>query len=193
MPPSPTQLIPQLQTLHDQVIEIRRQAEESATGLTDAQLSWSPDRKTWSAGQILEHLNKVGQALLPGLNPAIQELQDNNLRSNGPFRYGRIERWFIRMLSPNPPFKVPVPPQYVPPSAEAVKDAVACFLKLQEDLLAAIQAANGLNLTARKVVSPASKMVRLSVGAWLEATVAHEQYHLLQLQELLKRPDFPAS
>jgi hypothetical protein len=186
-------LIPQLQSLHDQLVQIKREVEEITTGLSDSQLDWSPDRNTWSINQILEHLDKVGELIVDPLRKRIEELKTRGLRGEGPFRYSFIERLFIRMLSPNPPFRSPVPPQYVPAAAGTVKNALPRFLKLQDEFRALVQEANGLNLTALKVVSPASRVVRLSVGAWLEAMVAHEQYHLLQIHALRKRPDFPSS
>jgi hypothetical protein len=186
-------LIPQLQSLHDQLVQIKREVEEITTGLSDSQLDWSPDRNTWSISQILEHLDKVGELIVDPLRKGIEELKTRGLRGEGPFRYSFIERLFIRMLSPNPPFRSPVPPQYVPAAAGAVKDPLPRFLKLQDEFRALLQEASGLNLTALKVVSPASRVVRLSVGAWLEAMVAHERYHLLQIHALRKRPDFPSS
>jgi hypothetical protein len=186
-----TPLIPQLQSLHEQLAQIKREVEEGAGKLTPVQLNWSPDQNTWSVAQVLEHLDKVGELLMPALRAGVERLKSKNLRSDGPFRYGLIGRWFIRMLSPNPPFKVPVPPVYTPGSTEAIQDFFPRFLKLQDDFQAVIQAANGFDLRVVKVVSPASRAVRLSVGAWLEAMAAHEQYHLLQVRALLAHPNFP--
>jgi hypothetical protein len=193
-------LIPQLQTLHDQVSALRRDAERLAAELTEAQWDWSPAPKRWSLAQILDHLNRtaaspgIGAALLPRIQAALEELRAKNLRSEGPFRYSLRERLFIRILSPDPPFKVPVPPQFVPaPAPDARSVVVPEFLKLQDGLLRCLEAANGLDLKRAQVDSPVNSAVRMSVGGYLEATVAHERYHWTQAQALLADPRFPAA
>jgi hypothetical protein len=80
---------------------------------------------------------------------------------------------------------------YVPAESESLKDAVSPFLSLQELFKECIQRANGYDLAAVRVVSPASSAMKLRLGAWLEALVAHERYHWLQVRELLAHPQFP--
>lgn len=184
-------LTPELQGYRDQIAALRREAQLLTDGLTDAQRNWSPAPDTWSIAQCLDHLNKVGSLLLPRFEAAIQKARAENLLGHGPFRYGPHERLFVRLLRPNTPLKIPVPPLYAPDKAP-VTDAAPRFLALQDGLSGVLEAANGLHLAKIKVVSPASSLVRLSLGAWFAGTVVHEQYHLQQAQAVRARSSFPS-
>jgi hypothetical protein len=185
------QLIPELQRYCDQIGEIEREVERLTGGLTDAQMQWSPAPDRWSLVQLFDHLNRVGGPLLPKMQEAIRQGKAQGWHSEGPFRYNWMERLFIRMLSPGATMKVPVPPLFVP-AESPVPESLPKFMALQEALRACIGEANGLNLTRMKITSPASRLVRLCLGAWFAATVAHEQYHLLQMQALRADPQFPS-
>jgi hypothetical protein len=104
-----------------------------------------------------------------------------------------MERFMIRLLSPNPPFKVPVPPMFAPSAPTGLDSGVLTeFLKLQEVFLSCIEKGNGYDLAAMKITSPANRFLRLRVGAYLESNVTHEQYPWEQVRTLLAHPDFPA-
>lgn len=184
---------PTLQRVYEAFAEIQREAEAMAGTLTPAQWNWSPAPDKWSLAQILDHLNKTGHLVLPRFETALESLRAQNLLSDGPFRYRLIDRWFLRILSPNPPLKVPVPAIFAPNAdPAALTDALPTFLALQERLLRFVAAANGFDLGRVKVPSPVSPLVRLSLGAFLEGTAGHEQYHWLQAQALRAHPNFPA-
>jgi hypothetical protein len=188
-----TALTPYLQGLRDQLRALREEAETATSELTEAQWNWSPSPDRWSIAQILDHLNKVGSTILPHFETALAELKRRNARNNGPFRYSGFERFTIRLLSPNPPFKIPVPPSFAPSAPTNLDSTVlADYLQLQNALCAFVESANGYDLAGIKVTSPASRFFRLRLGAYLESTVTHEQYHWQQVQELLAHPDFPA-
>jgi hypothetical protein len=185
-------LTPYLQKFYEDVLALRKEVEEKTEGLTETQWHWTPSRDRWSLAQILDHLNKVGYDIMPHLEEGLAELKRRNARSDGPYRYSALERFILRVLSPNPPFKIPVPPIWVPatpqnPAATVLPD----FLRLQNNLLALLEAANGYDLGAIKVTSPINRFVRLRFSAYTESTVTHEQYHLVQIRALLTHPDFP--
>ncbi|HZP83709.1 MAG TPA: DinB family protein [Chthonomonadaceae bacterium] len=186
-------LHPTLHRAYAAFAEIRREAEALAGGLTPAQWNWSPAPDQWSLAQILDHLNKTGHQVLPRFETALESLRAQNLRSDAPFRYSLVDRWFLRILRPNPPMKVPVPAIFVPNAdPAALTDTLPTFLALQDKLLQFVEAANGFDLGRVKVPSPVSPLVRLSLGAYLEGTAGHEQYHWLQARALRAHPNFPA-
>lgn len=187
-----TALTPYLQKLHNDLRQLRREAEAATEGLSEAQWNWSPARDVWSIAQVLDHLNKTGYGVVPHFEAGIEELKRKNARSDGPFRYSGFERFTIRLLSPNPPFKLPVPPMFVPSTPSDPASAVQPdYLKLQDRLLACLENASGCDLTALKITSPANRFFRLRLGAYLESTITHEQYHWEQVKSLLAHPDFP--
>lgn len=184
-------MISDLQRLSDIVAGVKSDASSKLSGLSETQWNWKPDKKKWSITQIVDHLNIVAVLAMPRFQTAVEELRTKQLRSDGPFKYGLIEGMYIRMVSPNPPFKVPVPGVFLPSTAKSSASILAEFLSVQDSLLALFASANGYDLKAVKVTSPASSLVKFSLGAWLEGIVGHEQYHWLQIVEILARPDFP--
>lgn len=188
-----TQLIPQLEEMRQHLAAIKTNAE-ALRSLTTAQWLWSPAPDVWSIALILDHLNTAEKEAVPRIEQSIETLRRENRRSEGPFRYSWMEHNFIRVLSPNPPFKVPVPHQFLPQApSEPVAQALDPFLELQDRFLLIVERANGYDLKAAKVTSPISALIKMTAGAYLEAMVAHERYHWTQVDALLAHPQFPAA
>jgi hypothetical protein len=182
---------PQIERLQRDLFDVRARFARTTTGLSDKSLLWSTSSNEWSIAQIIEHVNLVAEAIAPQLGDALSELSIRR-GSPRPFRYTLFERVFIRMVSPNPPFRSPVPSRYVPPvEVEDPQQTITRFLVLQGQIDGWVNGTRGFDLAAIRIPSPASRFVKLSVGAWIHATIAHEQYHLLQIEALRAHPSFP--
>jgi hypothetical protein len=165
-----------------------------ADGLSDAQFNWRPGPARWSLAQCLDHLNKVGGLLLPGIEAALRAEKDAGPSGGGApptWRPSLLERWFIHAVSPASRFKAPVPRVYVPAERGAVGEIVPAFVATHERLIACMSEAEGRDLRRLQVISPASRAVRLSLGAWFAALTAHAEYHVEQAQAVKQAPDFP--
>jgi hypothetical protein len=193
MPTKPiTALRADLRRLADRTSALNAEATTLLGLATAKQWVWSPSKAVWSMALTLDHLNSVNGLLLPRLEEAIARLRAEGRYAGAEPRYSIPERFFIRMLSPNPPFHLPVPPPYVPKlTAEPATEAGERFLELIDRIERCIEAGQGLDLQKARVPSPASPLIRLTVGAWLEATVGHNDYHWMQVRALVERPDFP--
>ena len=189
---SETVLRADLRRLAERTADLKAEAEPILAEATPAQWTWSPAPSTWSMALVVEHLNSVARLGLTAIEGGVARLRSEGVLSDVPPRYGFGERFFIRLLSPNPPFQVPVPAVYVPlsPGDPAVNTGPE-FLRALDRAVACIVSANGLNLTKLKLPSPADARIRLTVGAWLEGLVAHNDYHWLQVKALRSHPGFP--
>lgn len=172
--------------------ELASEAEELVAPLDDVQLNWSPHPDRWSVGQCLDHLNVVGYQILPRLSEAIRKGHTAGRTANPPFRYGLLSRFFIRANAPAGR-KVKTLAAYRPSVSGSLRkeEVLSRFRSLQEELARAAADANTLDLSGIKVTSPASKLIRISLGAWFAATIAHEERHLLQARTVVQRPEFP--
>ena len=183
-----------LRRMAEHVAELKDEASELFRSTTAEQWLWSPDRNTWSMALVVEHLNSVARQGLPRLEETIVRTRAEGALSDAVPQYGLFDRFFIRLLSPNPPFQVPVPTIYIPqvggdPSTVTGPE----FLAALDRTSACLRAANGLDLKKLKVQSPANPMIRLTLGAWLEGLVAHNEYHWLQVRALRSHAGFPRS
>lgn len=185
-PTTDTSLFPELQTRREQFEALKREAEALTEGLSETVFNRAPAPGAWSVGECLDHLNAIGTQLLPRLKEAIRETEESGHYASGPFHYGPMERLFIRLNGPNPPFKMPTVGAYRPAEATLDPEQVTGeFLSLQDQLIDCVEAANGLDLTTVTIPSPANRWVRLSLGAWLALTAAHEERHIEQARRTL--------
>ncbi len=185
-------LRPDLQRMIDQTSALKQEAKVVLEATSPHQWGWWPNPSVWSMDLILDHLNSVGRQGLPAIEGVLAQIRADGRLSDEIPRYSLFERFFIRLLSPNPPFRVPVPPIYAPNTARyPASETGPAFIETLDRLSACIESANGLDLKSHKMPSPASPGLRLTVGAWLEGLVAHNDYHWLQVRALRSHADFP--
>lgn len=181
MMPTLTPYLQQLAEMLDKQM-VRAQALET---LTAEQWNWSPDKNTWSVGQVVNHLQLSGNGIIPQFQKALEELKRLDKRNDEEPRLNFAERMMLRFVSPNPPFRVPVPPGFEPALTPEPKDkALPPFLNLHVDIREILVNANGYDLKAVSVESPVTRLIKPSLGAYLAITVQHQEYHGLQIDAL---------
>lgn len=184
-------LVADLQNYHQQFQSIKIDAQDLLANLSEIQFKWRPGAKRWSIAECLDHLVVTGGNSLSNMHVAINEARSKASFSQGPFRYGVLEKWFVRQMEPPARIRFKAPKAYMPsaegPNAEIVKD----FYGLQEEFLQCIEEANGVELSRTKVNNPVSRWFRLSLGQELAFNAAHERRHLWQARLVKQEPDFP--
>ncbi|HLT45842.1 MAG TPA: DinB family protein [Rubricoccaceae bacterium] len=172
----------------------RRAYDEAAAlagGLTAEQFNWKPAPDVWSVAECLVHLNRANAPYPEAMERALEGAP----KGTPPFRYGPVARWFIASVGPRPKRKVKTIPKMAPaPATDYAADRVlADFRALTDDFLRIIARAEreGLDLARVRIGSPFVPLLRLPVGAFLEALAGHEQRHLDQARRVTERPEFP--
>ncbi len=162
---------------------------ELVASLDDDQFNSRPDPKRWSMAECIEHLVVIGRRMAPRLDTAIIRARGQGWVSEGPFRYGYIEKWFAGAMSEYPPRrKLKAPKLYVPPQLkdQKIPQAVEEFTTLQEKLIQIVHHADGLNLSRVKITSPVTRLLRLSLGQWLVGLAGHQRRHMWQAEQVKK-------
>ncbi|HMA18889.1 MAG TPA: DinB family protein [Thermoanaerobaculia bacterium] len=183
--------------LHADLAEYRRQirelsadAEELLEGISDDRFNWKPSPEKWSIAQCLDHLNS-GWGALPKLDRAIAAAGDRGVRGAGPYRHPLLGKVYLRFTEPPPKIRVSAPRRYRPAAERALSDVVPRFLALQQEILARIDSADGLDLGRIRLSSPISRRFRMSLGQWFAFLAAHERRHLWQAWQVRRHPEFP--
>ena len=89
-------LPPQLAEYARQFDAILERFEALISGLDANAFNWSPDDKTWSVGQIIEHLCMVDRGYLRGVERAIEKALAEGVAGDGrEVRFRLFERIFI--------------------------------------------------------------------------------------------------
>ena len=154
-------------------------------------LSWQPSPERWSAGQCLLHLARTGEAYRDVLAPVLDRARTGGVASPAPLRGTLLGRAFTGWMAPGRGMKGRTPAVFRPDPERSPADAVDVFLEEQGRLRALALTAKGLDLDGMRVRSPASSLLRLTVGDALRALVEHEWRHIRQAEAVLGDPAFP--
>ena len=176
--PAPTQTVahPHLKKLLAEVTSTTAAVQQLRTQHSDVQLAWKPDPGTWNILECLQHLNTVDGLYFP----KIEEVLQHAVRGYGSvaFKPSFFGRTFIRYVSPESTRKVKTLRLFEPPAALTDTAVVAQFIDHQSTFVRLLQEADGVDLNRNKFSSPATRLIRFSVGEGLTMLCAHQRRHL---------------
>jgi beta-N-acetylhexosaminidase len=176
---------------YQDLLQIDEEARELLAGLTEEQVRWSPGPECWSVGDCLEHLTIVGSLVVTKIREAVDRGWKEGVIGTGPYHYSWPGRMFIESLQPGSRIRVKTVRLYTPSQSLAKEELLKNFLEQQNGYRNAMTLANGLDLVRVKVASPANRWLRLSLGVWFAAMVAHEKRHLEQARRVILESEFP--
>ncbi|MBA2339980.1 MAG: DinB family protein [Pyrinomonadaceae bacterium] len=186
-------LVAELQEREIEIEAIKQKAQDLIAGLNDRQFNWQPDAGVWSIAECLTHLNVTNNQYLPVIKNAIERGRASGLYGRAPFHHGFLGNWFVRLMEPPPKRKFKAPKVFTPPRGETLESVTPEFMRIQNEISTCIRRANGSHLAKIKIASPASKLLRLSLGQSFALLGAHERRHLWQAQQVKNHPSFPAT
>ena len=173
-------------------LDARARLHALADPLSDRTFNWKPSPKAWSVGECIVHLNTIGGAYAPALRAAVERAP----AGEGPFRYGFVSRRFIEAVRPGSR-PLPTAGAMKPPPADGVRSAIdkasalTSLDRTTDALVAIVDAAAGRDLAAVRVPSPFLNLLRLPVGAFVEALSLHALRHTGQAERVAAAPGFP--
>ncbi len=179
----PERLIPELERYRERIESARSAVQNLITGLTGERFVERPVPGAWSISECLDHLCRIGTAISPRLSSAIEKAGSKGWRARGPFHYGTFGSWFVRQATAGslPPRRaLKTPKLYEPVPERLLSEVVPEFEEVQTRFLEIVRSTNGLDLARIKITSPASRLVRLSLGQWLDLISGHQERHLWQ-------------
>ena len=166
-------------------LEAQRRLRALADAVDDDLFNRKPAPKAWSAGECVVHLNKMAKGYLPVFEAAVAKTQP---RAAGPFAYGWVSRKFIDAVRPGSR-PIPTAGAMKPPaSADARQSSVdraRALERFDQDIarfLGVIEASEGMDLARIKVRSPFLPILRLPLGAFVEAMGLHCVRHVQQAE-----------
>jgi len=175
---------PDLSELYRQFQAINQDTHQLLNSLTDTEFNWHPKPGKWSMAQCFDHLIVTGHLSLTNIQAAISEARSRGLSGEGPFHYGLVEKWFVRLMEPPPIIRFKAPKVYAPPPDRALAEIGPAFFSMQDQILDSLRQADGIDLARAKVRNPVTNLLKLSVGQEFAFTAAHERRHLWQAQQL---------
>jgi len=185
---------PDLSSFIQQLEAVKADGTAFVAGLSHVQFNWRPAPERWSIGECLDHLNVSMTVTLPAFDRAIAEGRARGLVGAGPFRYGLLSRLMIWSMEPPPRIKNKRPKAFYAPRGEhAAQRVLPEFLRVRDEIAARVRRADGLNLARVRITSPASRWLRMPLGAYFAFILAHERRHLWQARQVAAAPGFPGA
>ena len=180
---------PHLRKLLADVAATTAEVEQLRADLSDEQLAWKPEPGVWNILECIRHLMIVDGLYFPQIQGAL----DKATRGDGsaPYRPSWFGRTFISYVSPESTRKIKTLRLFKPPPALTDVTVPAQFVLQQEAFLHLIREADGVDLNGNKLASPASRLIRFTLGEGLTMLATHQRRHLQQARRLAEHPNFP--
>jgi hypothetical protein len=137
----------------------------------------------WSPAECLEHVAVTAARYNAIIGPALAA--NRQCTGTGPFHYGLLARTFLWLVEPPVRMRVKAPGVFQPRPQPDVQAALDAFVARHDELQQLIQQADGLDLAAIRVESPANAKLKLPVGAAFGVLTAHARRHLWQARRAL--------
>ncbi len=175
---------PQLRAIAHTYAEAHRRLHALVDRIDDETFNLKPSSKGWSVGECVVHLNRISKGYLSALEAA---LGPDAPRATGPFQWGWVSRRFIEAVRPGSR-PLPTAGAMKPPETQGLRSdidrerAVDRFDADTDRWLALCERADGVDLARVKIASPFLRILRLPVGAMLEAMGLHAVRHVQQAE-----------
>ena len=171
-------------------LDAQRRLHALADAIDDDAFNRKPTPKSWSAGECVVHLNKMAKGYLPVFEEVVAQPQP---QATGPFRYGWVSRKFIDAVRPG---SRPIPtggamkPSASDDAHQSGVDRERALARFDQDVdryLAVIEASEGMDLARIKVRSPFLPILKLPLGAFIEAMGVHSIRHVEQAERAVRQ------
>jgi hypothetical protein len=168
-----------------QIDSVNAEAQALVDRHSPAELTRPAPGGGWSAAECLDHVATTVEKYLPAIRKALEEGRTNGVTGEGPFRYGFLARTFLWALEPPVRMRVKAPATFAPRPQPDPAAALAAYLTQHAELQKVLLQADGLDLAAIRVTSPASEKLKLPAGAVIGVLTAHARRHLWQARKAL--------
>ncbi len=174
-----------LNKLQEDVENIVSIVDKEFKSLSINELNRKENVDKWSILECLEHLNRYAAYYNQAIQNALQSAKaDTTERA---YKNGWFGKMSIDMMSPTNVKKQKAIAKFNPVGSQLDKTVLTQFLTYQQELLAFIATAKTKNINQRKVPVEFFKLMKMKIGDALAFVVTHEQRHILQAQEVLRK------
>jgi len=172
-----------------EVNDLINQTEEIRNKYSMQKILSSPETGTWSAAQVLAHLNSYNRYYLGAIETSL-----NNSSKKGQAGYytpGILGAYFTRLMLPAAETqkvrKMKSPKDHIPPITPDAEAVINEFIKGEKNLLRQLEKSKEVNLMKTRVPISLNRFIKLQLGDTFHFLVAHQQRHFVQIQTILKK------
>lgn len=177
----------------NQVEEITQKFLSAFSHLTEEELNWQPNPKTWSIAQNLDHLIIINQSFFP----IIKSIRNGSYRTPFLAKIGfivnAIGNSVVKAVSPNRKNKIKTFAIWEPSKTNLPSGIVNRFAQHQSELTQWMKSNEDLVTQGTVISSPANRFIVYKLEKLMEMIPAHELRHYEQCKEvydLLQKESF---
>lgn len=168
--------------------------ENEVAGLPQDVLTRKPSEKTWSAIEVVDHLNKVYNTYLDNFDKAISsanDLPDGAESKHKSSFIGWMGAYTMKPKGQKRKFKMKTFDFFQPTVEDASHDqTIQTFLSNKTRFNELIKNARSKDITKIKMPTAMGDRYKMYVGECFAFVLAHEERHMVQIQELMAvQPD----
>lgn len=153
--------------------------------LSEKELNYKEDINQWSILECIEHLNIYGDFYNPEIRGSIENA---NTSASKIFKSGLIGNYFVNLIRPKTKLnKMKTLKANNPLGSNLDKNAIDRFIYQQKECLELIEKSKNINLIKTKTAISITKLIKLRLGDTFRFITAHNDRHLFQAENLLKR------
>lgn len=157
---------------------------DAVSGLSETQLKWKPDAKTWSVMEVAEHIVASEEFLASMAQKAMQSPADPSKRQPNP---REMDAKILAGVTDRSQ-KAQAPAELAPKGRfRSMKELTAEFRKLRDRNIAFVRETQQ-NLRSHFAPSPIGDLDALQ---WHIFMAGHTERHVAQIRELMTNPGFP--
>ncbi len=176
-----------LEDIVSRLTDLNNRVSVSVAPLSDDQRNWRPGEGLWSIGQILSHVEITNRAYLPLMDRAIERASFGSVDA-------QVRHTFFGSLVINaagPSGNVPAPKALVPGEGPFGVECIDAFHADHQRFVELAGKAEAVDLSQTKVRNPLFPVFKMNLADCFEAAASHGERHVGQIEELVRRSDFP--
>jgi len=179
---------PEIEDLRRQLREAKEQGSTLLQRVDEVRLKKRAGPLKWSVGECFSHLNIANGQYIRAIEKTIHKAVDQELGAKGKYRYGLLERLFLRMLEPPATWKIKAPEPFLPLNSTPREELLAVWEHTHDRLVLQVERADDLDLK-QKVISPVSGLFQPTLAMAFAVVAAHDRRHLRQAEKANKLAD----
>lgn len=159
-------------------VEASMQRMETLRPRLAEKLNVQPDRKSWSPGQIVRHMNMSVEEYLPRLRVPLASAPKSSAESE--VHHTWIGKQIIKGAGPDG--NVPAPGKLQPPSETYTESVIEEWFKLHRELIDLAKKSKDVDLNQVPFKNPIIKIIRMNAADAFAVLAAHAERHVGQLE-----------
>jgi hypothetical protein len=159
--------------------------------LTESELNWKPDGKTWSVAQNMHHLITINETYYPVVKNVREGSQKLPWIAGVKFMVRFFGSFILDSVEPTRKRKMKTFPLWEPSKSNLGVDIVQQFIRHQTELKDLIQSCSDLLDQGVIISSPANRNIVYTLAKAFDIIVTHEVRHFnqaIEINELRTKP-----